>query len=98
MAAGLVCYKNGILGRKITFFDIYKNWPCIEWRDDNPLTEILEIISECEVAVAGKNLRSWLHEIERGENPATRKDEPASLNILATGDHLELMQWISHRG
>ena len=98
MQAGLVRFKTGMRIGKISFFDIYKNWPCIEWNDDNPLTEILEKISECELAVAGRNLSSWLGEIERGENPATRKNEPASLSILVTGDHLELIQWTSHRG
>lgn len=98
MEAGLVRYKNGMRSGKMSFFDMYQNWPCIEWNDDNPLTDILEKLSECELAVAGHNLMSWLDQIDRGENPATRIEEPATLSILATGDHLDLIQWRSHRG
>lgn len=97
MEAGLVHYKNGMQGGNISIADVYENWPCIEWNDGNPLTEILEKINECQVAIAGGNLRSWLDEIESGDDPAAREDEPANLSILAAGEHLDLMQWTSHR-
>lgn len=68
-------------------------WPCCEWINNSPLTELLSTAAEFEIEAAISRLTAWLDDIDDGFEPQLRNDPTNCVRLCETEEGLSLIKW-----